>query len=91
VREFEKSRMQANVLDYEPHLALFVPDQDPLLFYRAIAKVAQLKLTPSGKLYLEINESLGREIILLLQDEGFTDIMLKKDLQGKDRMIRAGF
>ena len=91
VREFEKSRMQANVLDYEPHLALFVPDQDPLLFHRAIAKVAQLKLAPSGKLYLEINESLGREIILLLQEEGFTDIMLKKDMQGKDRMIRAGF
>ncbi len=91
VREFEKSRMQANVLDYEPHLALFVPDQDPLLYYRAIAKVAGLIMASSGKLYLEINENLGRETILLLQNEGFTDITLKKDIQGKDRMIRAGF
>jgi len=89
VREQEKSRMQANVLDYEPAGALFVPDNDPLLFHRAIARFSRLKLSQKGKLYIEINENLGEETIRLLKNEGFTEITLKKDFQDKDRMIRC--
>ena len=89
VRNLEKSKMQANVLDYEPHEALFVPDDDPLIYYRAIAKFSVMKLSPGGKLYLEINENLGEETVLLLKNEGFADIILKKDIHCKDRMIRC--
>ncbi len=89
VREIEKLQMRPNVLDYEPHEALFVPDNDPLIFYRAIAGLAKLKLVPKGKLYLEINENFGGEVVNLLKNEGFAEIVLKKDMQGKDRMIRA--
>jgi len=89
VRESEKSQMQPNVLNYEPHRALFVPDDDPLIFYRAIARFAQSRLTEGGELYLEINENLGNNVTRLLESEGFTEITLKKDLQVKDRMIRC--
>lgn len=89
VRESEKSLMQANVLDYEPPGALFVPDNDPLLFYRAIARFSRLKLSQNGKLYLEINVNIGEETIFLLKNEGFTEITLKRDMQDKDRMIRC--
>jgi len=89
VRLSEKSGMKKNVLDYEPSQALFVPDEDPLLFYRAIARFSRLKLSQKGKLYLEINENLGKETVLLLKNEGFTEISLKKDMRGKDRMIRC--
>jgi release factor glutamine methyltransferase len=85
----EKKDMHERVLDYEPHLALFVPDEDPLLFYRKIARFANMHLDPGGALYLEINEALGAETVRLLEQEGFKQIILKKDLQGKDRMIRA--
>jgi len=91
VRESEKSRMKANVLDYEPPGALFVPDGDPLLFYRAVAGISKLKLTHSGRVYCEINEELGEEVARLFRDEGFSFITVKKDMQGKDRMIRCGF
>jgi release factor glutamine methyltransferase len=87
VRESEKSMMQANVLDYEPSVALFVPDDDPMLFYRAIARFSKRHLSENGKLYLEINENLGNEVVSLLNDEGFSEIILRKDMQGKDRMI----
>jgi release factor glutamine methyltransferase len=89
VKESEKSTMMPNVLVYEPSVALFVPESDPLLFYRAIARFSKQHLFENGKLYLEINESLGEEIIRLLKDEGFSEITLKKDMQGKDRMIRC--
>lgn len=89
VRESEKIGMRANVLDYEPSIALFVPDNDPLLFYRAIARFSKKHLSEKGRLYLEINESLGNEMIRLLKDEGFSEIILKKDMQGKDRMVRC--
>lgn len=89
VRESEKSLMQANVLDYEPPEALFVPDNDPLLFYRAIARFSRLKLSQNGKLYLEINVNIGEKTIFLLKNEGFTEITLKRDMQDKDRMIRC--
>ena len=89
IAQREKKDMHDRVLDYEPHLALFVPDEDPLLFYRQIARFANTHLYPGGALYLEINEALGAETVHLLEQEGFKQIVLKKDLQGKDRMIRA--
>jgi release factor glutamine methyltransferase len=89
VREMEKKEMQANVLEYEPPEALFVPDDDPLLFYRAIARFSKQHLSGNGKLYQEINENLGDETVILLKNEGFKEIILKKDMRGKDRMIRC--
>ena len=85
----EKSEMSANVLDYEPHLALFVPDSDPLLFYRAIGNYGLKNLRHGGRLYLEINAALGRETCQLLESLGYRDIILRKDLNGLDRMISA--
>lgn len=85
----EKSEMSANVLDYEPHLALFVPDSDPLLFYRAIGNHGLKNLRHGGRLYFEINAALGRETCQLLESLGYRDIILRKDLNGLDRMISA--
>ena len=85
----EKSEMSANVLDYEPHLALFVPDSDPLLFYRAIGNYGLKNLRHGGRLYFEINAALGRETCQLLDSLGYRDIILRKDLNGLDRMISA--
>lgn len=89
VTESEKKNMQPNVLNYEPALALFVPDKRPLIFYEKIAKYALNALTPGGKLYFEINEDYGKKCTELLKEIGFTNIVLKKDMFGKDRMIRA--
>ena len=85
----EKSEMSANVLDHEPHLALFVPDSDPLLFYRAIGNYGLKNLRHGGRLYFEINAALGRETCQLLESLGYRDIILRKDLNGLDRMISA--
>ena len=81
--------MHKNVLDYEPDLALFVPNNDPLVFYKSIAEFAYLNLNPFGKLFLEIHESYGSEIIEMLKYSGFSNIELRKDLQGKNRMVKA--
>jgi len=85
----EASLMEQNVVDFEPHLALFVPDNDPLLFYRAIAQFAASHLQLHGSLYFEINEKMGEVTEKLLREYGFNDILTRKDLQGKTRMIRA--
>ena len=85
----EKEQMSDNVLKWEPHLALFVPDEDPLLFYREIAKKSSKVLNPNGLLYFEINEKFGKEIVKLLEDFGFVNIELKKDINDKDRMVKA--
>ncbi len=85
----EKKPMQANVLDFEPHLALFVPETDPLLFYRAIAHFASFVLEKNGLLFLEVNENFGQETVKLLQEKDFTKIESRKDFRGKDRMIKA--
>jgi len=85
----EKKLMQANVLDFEPHQALFVAETDPLLFYRAIAHFASFMLKKNGLLFLEINENFGQETVKLLQEKGFSPIELKKDFRGKDRMVKA--
>ncbi|MGE5393156.1 MAG: peptide chain release factor N(5)-glutamine methyltransferase [Candidatus Saccharibacteria bacterium] len=89
VRESEKEMMQKNVLDYEPSLALFVPDNAPLLFYERIADFSLKYLYPGGRLYFEINEAFGKECLAMLHGKGFSQIMLKKDINGKDRMICA--
>lgn len=85
----DKSQMALNVLEYEPSLALFVTDDDPLLFYRHIASFAKHQLKPTGHLYFEIHESMGTAVRLLLAEQGFQHIELRKDLQGKDRMIKC--
>ena len=87
VRNLEKDEIKPNVLEYEPHLALFVDDIDPLLFYRKIAELAIKNLNPNGKLYFEINQYLGKETINLLEDFGFRNVELKKDIYGNDRII----
>lgn len=84
----EKQQMEGNVVNYEPHLALFVPDNDPLVFYRAIAGYARKKLKPAGMIFLEIHEDLGNAVNALFEQEGYATT-IKKDMQGKDRMIRA--
>jgi release factor glutamine methyltransferase len=89
VTHAQKKQMQPNVLNYEPHIALFVSDEDPLLFYRSIASFCQRHLNPGGTLYLEINEDFGQATVDLLQAFNFTGIQLKKDLNGKFRMVKA--
>ena len=81
--------MSNNVLEYEPHLALFVSSDDPLLFYRAIATMATRKLNANGVLYFEIHENYGQETLDMLSLKGFKELELRKDLQGKDRMVKA--
>lgn len=89
VTDAEKQQMMPNVLEYEPHLALFVPNDDPLIFYRAIADFAIKHSDTNGSLYMEINENLGEETVQLLKQMGFKNIELRRDLNGKDRMIRS--
>lgn len=89
VRELEKTFMQCNVLDHEPHSALFVSDKDPLLFYREIAARSKDLLKKGGFLYFEINEALGNETARLMDEFGFSEIEIRKDLNGKDRMLKA--
>lgn len=89
VRELEKAEMQNNVIDYEPGLALFVPDEDPLKFYRAVVNFAADHLNENGYLYLEINQYLGEETKQLLKESNFKTIELRKDMFGNDRMIKG--
>lgn len=83
----EKAEMQPQVAEHEPSAALFVPDDDPLIFYRAILNMAQKKLIPGGKVFMEIHENFGAEMRELFQHYPFKDIILKKDMTGRDRMI----
>lgn len=89
VRQLEKKAMKANVLDYEPGFALFVPNEDPLLFYRKIAQLAMVSLQTRGWLYFEINEYLSKEMDVLLKDIGFANIEIKKDFREVPRMIKC--
>jgi len=91
VRNLEKAGMQTNVLEYEPHLALFVEDTDALLFYRKIAQLALKNLNQKGKLYFEINQYLGKEMVDLLEGLGFKNVILKKDIYGNNRMVSADY
>ncbi len=87
VRMLEKTAINPNVLEYEPHLALFVDDNDALLFYRKIAQLAKKNLVVNGQLYFEINQYLGKETVELLENIGFRNVTLHKDIYGNDRMI----
>ena len=89
VRNLEKAEIKPNVLEYEPHLALFVEDTDALLFYRKIAELAKKNLKPNGKLYFEINQYLGTETVELVESFGFKNVKLLKDIYGNDRMIQS--
>jgi release factor glutamine methyltransferase len=89
VRNLEKQEIKKNVLDNEPHLALFVEDNDALIFYSKIAKLALKNLTVKGELFFEINQYLGKETVDLLAEMGFKNIELRKDIYGNDRMIKA--
>lgn len=91
VLDSEKTDMHANVLEYEPHTALFVADNNPLLFYNRIADVAIQLLTDGGKLYFEINREKGQETIKMLENKKFSEIRLIKDISGNDRMVRAQY
>jgi release factor glutamine methyltransferase len=88
IRQLERSGMAKHVVEYEPSIALFVPDEDALLFYRKIALFAKDHLAENGMIFLEINENLGSETVDLFKSHGFT-VTIRKDLQGKDRMLRA--
>jgi len=89
VRNLEKAEIKQNVLDYEPHLALFVDDNDALVFYRKIALLAKDNLPQNGKLYFEINQYLGKETAEMLENFGFTNVVLRKDIYGNDRMLSS--
>ena len=89
VRELEKEEIKNNVLENEPHLALFVADENPLIFYNKIADLAKKQLSKNGMLFFEINQYLGKETLNMLVKKGFKNIQLKKDLFGNDRMIKC--
>lgn len=89
ITEKERDSMERNVLDWEPELALFVPDNDPLKFYRRIAEVGRDILSPKGILYYEINQAYGKETVALLEQMGYQSVELRQDQFGNDRMIKA--
>lgn len=89
VTDSESHSMKKNVLDYEPHLALFVPDHDPFVFYTTIARKGFAVLTATGKVFVEINERYGNEVSDIFKDAGFNTIRMVKDLQGKNRIVSA--
>lgn len=89
ITESEKKEMTKNVLDFEPHSALFVPDNNPLMFYERIADIAAQQLCDGGKLFFEINRAMGDEIVKMLSRKGFSEIALREDLSGNRRMVRA--
>ena len=87
--EEEKAEMERNVLEHEPRLALFVPDDDPLLFYRRIAELGLSLLKENGLLFFEINRRFGEEVVKMLQEKGYQEVELRQDLFGNDRMVKA--
>ena len=89
IMESEKANMAINVLDFEPQNALFVPDSDPLLFYKAIIKMSDTILLHGGKIYLEINEAMGRHMTELLNSSGFSSVAVIRDINGKNRIIKG--
>ena len=81
--------MHQNVVDYEPHLALFVSDEDPLVFYRKIAEIGLQHLAKDGAIYVEINQYLSQRSVELFQTIGYSHVELRQDINGNDRMIKA--
>lgn len=91
IAQQEESSIAAHVKEYEPHLALFVPDTDPLLFYKAIVNFATTHLKENGSVYVEINQLLGKETKAVFEQAGCSNVQLKKDISGNERMIRASW
>lgn len=89
IRESEKAEMHANVLEYEPHIALFVSDNDPLLFYKAITDIGLTELNPGGKIYFEINEAFGVETKKMMEEKGFKNVVILNDINNKNRILRG--
>lgn len=89
VRNSEKAHMAKNVLDFEPHQALFVTDSDPLMYYNAILKLAESVLLPGGRLYFEINEAMGKPLIQLLKTFDYSEIAVVLDINDKERIIKG--
>jgi len=89
IKQSEIQTIHERVKDFEPHRALFVPDNDALLFYQKLSDFARTHLFPGGSLFVEINEALGKDVADLFSEKGFTSIELRKDMQGRDRMIKA--
>jgi release factor glutamine methyltransferase len=89
VRNSEKQFMSKNVLDFEPHLALFVKDSDPLAYYQAVLKVAVKILLPGGRMYFEINETMGKLMVQLLESFQYSEIQILTDINGKERIIKG--
>jgi release factor glutamine methyltransferase len=89
VTNLEKQSMKSNVINYEPHQALFVSDQDPLIFYKAIASKSKNLLNASGEVFVEVNEAFGKDVKDLFESYGFKEVKIIKDLDGKDRIVTA--
>ena len=89
VKQSEKETMHERIITFEPHKALFVPDNDALIFYEKLCDFSLTHLKPGGSIFVEINESLGQDVMNLFQGKGFTSVEIKKDLQEKDRMVKA--
>ena len=89
VRKSEIKHMNKNVLDFEPHKALFVNDNDPLVYYKAILKIAEKILIPEGRLYFEINEAFGSSMVNLLESAGYSEVAIVQDINGKERIIKG--
>lgn len=89
VRHTEKHKMKTNVVGFEPEVALFVTDEDPLIYYRHISRLAKANLKSDGSLYLELNQYLSNETVRLFEEQNFSEIELKKDMFGNDRMLRV--
>jgi release factor glutamine methyltransferase len=87
VRNAEKQKMKPNVVDNEPHIALFVDNNEPLKYYRAILEFSKKNLKLGGRLYFEINEALGKDLTDLVSQYSFADVQIYKDINGKDRML----
>jgi release factor glutamine methyltransferase len=85
----DKEQMHSNVVDHEPHTALFVSDKDPLIFYKALAEFGKKRLYNNGSIYMEIHEELGQNVIHLFKENGYAHTELRKDMQGKNRMVKA--
>jgi release factor glutamine methyltransferase len=81
--------MHANVLNFEPHSALFVQDENPLIFYKEIARIAEKRLLHGGLLYVEINENFGNEVALIFTDAGLSESLIIRDIHEKNRFVRA--
>jgi release factor glutamine methyltransferase len=85
----DKQLMDRNVVEHEPHMALFVPNDDPLVFYRALAKFGMHRLYENGSIYMEIHEDLGNQVTDLFKEQGYFSVVVKKDMQGKNRMVKV--